>query len=186
MDNARTLYNQCPICDSENISLELSSNCSNHALYNPQLPEIINWMRCKQCNHSFTDGYFTDEALSILFSNTHSYQVATAENVESQRYVAARMIDNISSILGSQSGKWLDLGFGDGSLLITAKEYGFHPVGIDLRSSTVDGINKMGIEAHCLDFHDFEAPEEISVLSMADVLEHIPYPRKTLSHAHKL
>ena len=68
------------------------------------------------------------------------------------------------------SGSWLDVGFGNGSLLFTAEEWGFTPVGIDLRPANVAALRALGFEAHCRDIATFDRPGRFRVISMADVL----------------
>jgi hypothetical protein len=45
----------------------------------------------------------------------------------------------------------MDVGFGNGSLLFTAMEYGFQPLGVDLRKDCVDSLTQLGVEAYCQD-----------------------------------
>ena len=183
---ARCPYSTCPLCESSDVLLVGRADCSSHALYNTLLPPAINWQRCDACGHIFTDGYFTDEALDILFSGAHDNQLPNPEHVERDRVLAAGMIDKVSSCLGRQKGKWLDVGFGNGALMTTCGEYGFDPVGLDLRQMPVERMRQYGYEAHCMDLTDFKAHGGFSVVSMADVLEHMPYPKKALSHAYEL
>jgi 2-polyprenyl-3-methyl-5-hydroxy-6-metoxy-1,4-benzoquinol methylase len=183
---ARHLYECCPLCESSNIGFIGEVDCRAHPLYNPKLPGTIRWKRCNECGHTFTDGYFTDEALDILYSKAHDYQLVTVENLEEARVVFAMIVDKISSVLGKQEGKWLDVGFGNGALLLTCAEYGFEPVGIDIREAAVEKIKPLGIEAYCKEFIDFEQFGTLTVISLADVLEHMPYPKKALDRAYKL
>jgi 2-polyprenyl-3-methyl-5-hydroxy-6-metoxy-1,4-benzoquinol methylase len=44
----------------------------------------------------------------------------------------------------------------------------------------------LGVEAHCIDITAFNGPDRLSVISMADVLEHMPFPQKGLAAAHRL
>jgi hypothetical protein len=45
----------------------------------------------------------------------------------------------------------------------------------------------MQVEAHQLDFQDFAAPPgSLAVISMADVFEHMPFPKAALRHAATL
>ncbi len=75
---------------------------------------------------------------------------------------------------------------GNGSLLFTAKEFGFTPVGVDLRSANVEQLKSFGIEAHKKNIVELALDKKAAVISMADVLEHIPYPRETLRAVNKL
>lgn len=102
------------------------------------------------------------------YSRGHIKTKLPGWNFERQRSVSARMVDNVARF--AQSGHWLDVGFGNGSLLFTAEEWGFTPVGLDLRRASVAAMQKIGIEAHCVDVTNFDGSEQFSVISMADVL----------------
>jgi 2-polyprenyl-3-methyl-5-hydroxy-6-metoxy-1,4-benzoquinol methylase len=86
----------------------------------------------------------------------------------------------------ASEGSWLDVGYGNGSLLFTAQEYGFKPIGIDLRIDSVNALKSIGIDSYCEDLSNLSLPEKLSVISMMDVLEHIPYPKKSLLAANNL
>jgi protein O-GlcNAc transferase len=181
--DARIPYDACPLCGAKEISTILKADCSKHHLYKPAIPPIMTWCACAACGHVFTDGYFSDAALQIIFSDTHENQKVGFE-IEKQRYISARMVEKILPY--AQTGYWLDVGFGNGSLLFTAQEYGFTPVGADLRKENVDIMNKIGIEAHCADLKALQQQPRFDVISMADVLEHMPFPVEGLGAAHRL
>ena len=92
------------------------------------------------------------------------------------------MIENVLTY--KSNGVWLDVGFGNGSLLFTAQEYGFEPIGVDLRKDGVIALKSLGIEAYCDYVQNIEFGRSISVVSMMDVLEHIPYPKEVLLAMH--
>ena len=183
MDKTRISYEACPLCDSTEFSLHLEADCTQHPLYWSAFPETIRWCRCHACGHFFTDGYFGDEALARLFSRTNQSQMA-GHDIETQRYISARMIEKVLPY--ASQGNWLDIGFGNGSLLFTAEEFGFHPVGIELRQANVAALHHVGIEAYQADIASFGWRGAFDVISMADVLEHMAYPRQTLTSAHRL
>jgi 2-polyprenyl-3-methyl-5-hydroxy-6-metoxy-1,4-benzoquinol methylase len=139
-------------------------------------------MQCQGCWHVFTSGYFSTEGCRIVFAKTHQSQ-EVGNDFERCRMVSSHMIERVLPY--TAEGDWLDIGFGNGSLLFTAQEYGFNPVGIDLREKNVADIRNLGIEAACMDFNAWEQPERFSVISMADVLEHMPFPKKALFHARE-
>ncbi len=131
----------------------------------------------------FTEGYFTPEALDIVFSETHKNQ-QVGNDFERQRPVSARMVRQVTPYV--QEGDWLDVGFGNGSLVFTADEFGFRAAGVDLRLGNVEGLKRLGFEAYCCDVAELDMPGRFSVVSMADVLEHIPYPNQALAAASRL
>lgn len=180
----KTLYDACPLCASARFALLVEADCTQYPHYKPQLPPRLRWMRCADCGHVFTDGYWTEEALGLLFSATHPQQ-RVGYDIENQRLVSARMIEKVLPYRGA--GRWLDVGFGNASLIFTAREYGFEAAGLDLRAREVETLRKIGIPAHLADISRFEAGEApYSVVSMMDVLEHMPYPKVGLEAAHRI
>ncbi len=178
---ARILYKNCPLCESNNIINSVIGDCSKQRLYNPIIPPMMQWMNCEDCHHQFINGHFTNEALEIIFSKQPEEQVVGYQ-IEQQRYVSARMIEKILPF--KSDGIWLDVGFGNGSLLFTADEYGFEPIGVDLRKDGVAALQSVGIKAYCDLVQNIEFEKFISVVSMMDVLEHIPYPKEVLISLH--
>jgi 2-polyprenyl-3-methyl-5-hydroxy-6-metoxy-1,4-benzoquinol methylase len=179
----RIPFDACPLCGGQRIKMLCRADCSAHALYNQIIPRVMNWMRCDDCAHVFTDGYFPPDLLATIFQRTHDNQ-KPGWNFEQQRNVSARMVGNVARY--AEGGAWLDVGFGNGSLLFTAEEWGFEPVGLDLRSASVEAMCSLNFEAHCLDVTTFDNPGRFSVVSMADVLEHMPFPKDGLAAAHRL
>lgn len=181
--NERVLFSNCPLCVSTDLKDIAKADCSRHPLYHPSLSPIMLWKQCANCGHIFTDGYFTDEACRLIYSKTNASQQVGYE-IEAQRVISSRMIEKVLPYIAQ--GNWLDVGFGNGSLLFTAHEYGFEPVGVDLRIDNVNQMNSLGIQSYCEDLSRLSLNFKCSVISMADVLEHMPYPREGLLAAHKL
>lgn len=185
MSETRLLFNGCPLCESKKIAIHaVVDDCSQHALYHPAISKQINWMHCESCQHVFTDGYLSDEALELIFSKTQDRHWPGFK-WEDQRFVSAKIVEKISSYV--KMGSWLDVGFGNGSLLFTADEWGFKTVGLDLRQSSVDKMIKdWKFEVYCKDLCSFSSLTKFSVISIADCLEHLPFPKLELNAAHRL
>lgn len=181
--NGRILFGNCPLCGCPSLIDAAKGDCSKHPLYHPSISAVIRWKQCTNCAHVFTDGYFTDEACKLIFSKTLENQ-RVGNDVEQQRYVSSRMIEKVLPY--AAQGHWLDVGFGNGSLLFTAQEYGFQPVGIDLRIENVNEMSALGIPSYCEYLSELTLDFKCSVVSMADVLEHMPYPKENLRAAHDL
>jgi protein O-GlcNAc transferase len=180
---ARVSYEACPLCDCSDIPPYRFSDCSQHPLYRPPLPARMNWLRCQGCGHVFVDGYWTSEALGVLFGNTDRRQQVGGD-FEQQRIFSAKIIEKVAR--HRSTGDWLDIGFGNGSLLFTAEEFGFRPVGADSDIAKVEALKKFGIESYAQDFETLPMAGRFDVISMADVLEHLPFPRRALLAAIKL
>lgn len=195
MTLARIAYEGCPLCGEKEFDRLARYNCSNHPLYKPSLPALIKWCRCRACRHVFTDGYFGEEALAVLLSDVQERQQPGGD-VETGRNRWAHVVERVAAIVPSAPqrgfemqtapGRWLDIGFGDGALLLTAQEWGFDVLGIDLRADNVDALNALGVPARCVALEQLDAPGGFDVVSMADVLEHMPFPGQALKHVHRL
>lgn len=182
---ARIPYTACPLCDAKTSAEIRIADCTAHPLYKPSLPATLRWVRCAHCTHTYVDGYFGAAACASLYSATNPEQQPAYE-LESQRLVWSRIVDTVCRLRASCSGRWLDVGFGNGSLLTTAAEFGHAVVGLDARTENVRLLNAYGIEAHATAFEDYRPADAFDVISMADVLEHMPFPRIALYQAHDL
>jgi protein O-GlcNAc transferase len=177
------LYTACPLCDSEEMSHLLSHGCTGHPLHQAGFADELHWYSCERCGHVFRNGYFTDDAAARLFAEQPA-NLQIGGDMEAYRLISARMVNRVLSV--REGGTWLDVGFGAGHLLFAAAEFGFRAVGCDLRRAAVESVRMLGIEAYCCDIVDLTADSLVSVVSMADVLEHIPYPKTALVAANRL
>lgn len=179
--NERIAYSACPLCDGGPLAELMTADCSRHPLHQPPLSTSIAWVRCAACGHVCTSGYYSDAACRLIFSRSNENQQA-GHGIEQSRGISARMIEKVAPFVAS--GRWLDIGFGNASLLFTALEYGYTPVGLELREDNVARLRGFGIEAHCEDIATHKPERPYAVVSMADVLEHMPYPRHALGAVH--
>lgn len=180
----RTPYEACPLCTCADVRTHRTGDCSRHALFREGFAPTIDWLRCQECQHVFASGFFEGDALDALFSKTQEFQ-QPGYQLEQQRYVSADIIERVVAATGKRSGRWLDVGFGAGNLLATAAEYGFDVVGCDLRDDSVNALAALGLDVHCLAFGTLEG-ESFDIISMADVLEHMPFPRQDLRVAQRM
>lgn len=183
IDPMRIAYTACPLCESATFTHETTGDCSRHVLYKRELSPRIRWMRCASCAHVFTEGYFTPEASALIFAQTKIEQ-RVGHDIERQRYVSSFMVEAVLPFVSM--GRWLDVGFGNAALLFTAQEYGFEPVGVDMRADNVAALAKFGIEAHAADLETLALPRPCDVISLADVIEHMPFPKRGLAAVHRL
>lgn len=177
-------YRACPLCQSTGLRADKSVDCRHHPLWSPGLPEKLIWLRCNTCTHSFTSHYWDEQGLEKIFSRAHKFQTP-GQNAESGRVNAARMIENRNILALPEP--WLDVGFGAGDLILTAREYGYLIYGIDARECFVNELFRLGItNVHCTKFEDYSPPGPIGTIFMLDVLEHMPFPVEALKRAYAL
>jgi SAM-dependent methyltransferase len=179
----RLLFDACPLCAERRFTVLRTADCSRHPLFRPVVAPVMTWMRCEPCGHVFTDGYFTSEVAAEIFQRTNPGQQPGAA-FEQNRMVSARIVERVARHVAC--GAWLDVGFGNGSLLFTAQEWGFEPIGLDLRPASVEALQRLGIDARSADLTALDDPGRFAVISLADVLEHMPFPKQGLAAAHRL
>ncbi|MDB4958614.1 MAG: SAM-dependent methyltransferase [Myxococcales bacterium] len=182
---ARIPYESCPLCEGRELDEHVVADCTGYPFYSPELGSTQRWLRCRACTHVFVDGYFTEQALRLLFARTHAGQ-EPGHDIEAARYVSAKMVESVNVLHPRLGGRWLDVGFGNGALLTTADEFGWDVVGLDLREDNVRTIRELGFEAHAIELTAYRPEVPFDVISMADVLEHMPFPKAALAHAREL
>lgn len=180
---ARINYEFCPLCYGENTTSLGASNIERHPLYKPQLPPTMPWCLCKDCRHVFTEGFFNEQAYALLYPKTPATELAGFD-AERQRQANAKIVHRISQL--TPQGIWLDVGFGNGSLLFTASEFGYHSVGLDIRADNVSAMREFGVEAHELCIEQYKPNRPCTVVSMVNVLQHLPFPGSAIEHASQL
>ncbi len=182
-------FESCPLCASSDTVLLRSDSCENHPIWQKGLPTQLEWMHCHQCEHIYTRNYFTEQGLTLLFSKAHPLQV-TGLNLDQERARWAPTVERIQGHLQQQgwmgdSMVWLDVGCGAGGLVITAAEYGFNAIGLDSRLQAVDRIEALGYSAVVGDLMELQVTDPVMVMSLADVLEHVPFPRQALKRVRE-
>jgi 2-polyprenyl-3-methyl-5-hydroxy-6-metoxy-1,4-benzoquinol methylase len=184
-------YDYCPLCGGASVTLGFA-DCTHHGLWHEPLPTAIEWMRCPSCGHVHSRHYWTEAGMAEVFRNANASQLAeSSAELAVKRATWSPVVDKVVGLLGGYRAVvdretrpiWVDAGCGDGALVMTAADYGFAAIGLDARAEAVRRIQAMGFTALQSDFMTLKFEVVLDVLSMMDVLEHIPYPREALSKA---
>jgi len=187
-------YACCPLCGGKS-ALHCRADCSRHSLWHEPLPRILEWMRCTSCYHVYTRHFWTQAGIDELFRNAHQNQLAGfGASQDAKRANWVPVVDRVLHLLGGYRSSmdkgshptWVDVGCGDGALAMTASDYGFSALGLDARSEAVRRIVELGFKAQESDFMQCTFEHKLDVLSMMDVLEHMPYPGFALEKAAEL
>lgn len=181
-------FDSCPLCTSTDTILLRADQCEHHPIWQAGLPTTLEWMHCQQCQHIYSRNYFSERGLALLFSKASPLQVIGL-NLDQERARWAPTVERVEGHLQQQgwmgdSMVWLDIGCGAGGLVITAAEYGFNAIGIDSRIQAIEQIESLGYNAVVGDLMALEVTDPVMVVSMADVLEHVPFPRQALRRVH--
>jgi 2-polyprenyl-3-methyl-5-hydroxy-6-metoxy-1,4-benzoquinol methylase len=181
---ARVPYTHCPLCEGAQLVDLRTDDCTSHPLYRPELGSTIQWRGCEGCGHIFTSGYFDEAAFKNLLSRSNPAQLAGPET-DAQRPVASRIVSRVSHVRGVLGGLWLDVGVGNGALLAAAEEFGYEVVGLEVRAAAAEALREYGYDVRQEELGSLNATELFDVISLADVLEHVPFPAELLTEAWK-
>ncbi len=181
-DAMRTPYESCPLCAGELRVLRDQDWSWREDFRQPLLP-VIRWMVCGECGHQCTWGPLTAEGMQLVFSHTQAGQTPAglrSSQVEAERYTWGKVVDAVARF--QPDGRWLDVGAGSGMLLGLARECGYEVTGSDLRESTAEALRARGFNTINGDLANLrsEWPDTFDVISMCDVLEHVPFPMPAL------
>jgi len=189
----QTAYEACPLCNGPFNSLG-KADCTSHALFHDDLPKTIQWCQCQNCSHVFTDRYWTSAGLEVVFRNAHDNQQIDIRRLDAKRAIWLPVVERAVNLLGGYGdallqdtpSAWLDVGCGDGSLVMTASDIGFNAMGLDARQDSVQKLKQFGIQVYQGNFTSVNVNGQVQVLSMMDVLEHMAYPRQALQKAQSV
>lgn len=196
MNALQMMYEGCSLCGSESALLG-AANCTKHGLWHSALPDTLEWMRCSSCGHVHTRHYWSEAGLAEVFRHAHANQLAEAiDNPDTKRATWGSVAERVLRLLCQQGGGgytqlfgadetpiWVDVGCGDGALTMTAADFGFTAIGLDARAEAVARIRQLGFNAQQGDFMKISFDGQPDVLSMMDVLEHMPFPGRALEKA---
>lgn len=174
----------CPICGGP--KLEAGSIKS------------VTYFECKECKHLYCGTSPTPKFLQHYYSLEESAQVEAYVNLDqgglSDRNIGvsgpkSEFIDFVRSEIphgiSTEEPKWIDIGAGVGDLLLNARSLGYHVIGIEPDPALANLARKRGIEIHEVfltsssDVGHILA--EADVISLLNVLEHIPEPVEFVS-----
>ena len=183
-----TAFEACPLCGTPGREPVAEADCRKHPLWQPGLPQTLRWVCCQGCLHVYRTAFFSPAGLQLLFSRAHEHQIIGNE-IDEQRVQWADAVRMIHRLLGAPAWRggepsWLDVGCGSGGLVFTAAEFGFQAIGVDARQAAVDRIASLGYKAARGDLAELEVSSPVDVISLADVLEHVPFPREAIQRVH--
>lgn len=173
----------CPLCESKK--------------YNSKYKiKKYNIVECSSCKHIYLNPRPGDEVLYGLydaayfighgFDKTVNY-LQTKEKPSNEEIKEAQwLINEIKKY--RKNGTLLDVGCSYGFFLGVAKQTGFDVAGTDISPAVKEYVKeklKVPISIGVLEKVEIEK-EKYDIITMTEVVEHLPYPKKTLAHIKEL
>ena len=176
-----SLRRKCPICKC----------CEGEEIYHLkmmlpreyQLPEYYNIVSCKECGFCFADTYATEQDYAFYYENSNYYsqkpQTSDYENILNKWIALFASVSKDKIIL--------DMGFGNGELLVKLKNNGFvNLCGIDTSREGVELLRKQNIDARFGSIYDSvptDLENKVDIMIMSGVFEHLLEPADALLKA---
>lgn len=143
---------------------------------------------CKECQHHFVQPVPEEAFLKAFYSSymskakggfyRESYQ---AEIPESFCFHYGRWLKRIGNMARRKNPSLLDVGCGLGMFLRLAQEFGFEVTGIEPNGEAAGRLNeRYGIPVHNCLLEDVNISAQYDVITMWDLLEHLPDPKSAI------
>ena len=187
----QTAYSGCPLCAGQSTSVGFG-NITQHSLWHEPLPPSIEWLRCAACAHIHTRHHWSAAGRAELLRNAGAKRTElTPEALATRRESWIALIDKVTGLLGGyqaalcreQTPVWVDVGCGDGSLLMSVLDHGYSAVGLDTHAAAAERIRKLGFSALDNDFLTLDFQIVPDVLTLLNVLPQMTDPRAALHKA---
>lgn len=151
-------------------------------------------VQCEGCGHVYVSELPDSERLRLLYDDEyyHADDQVRAEEThwktcrEGDAALFRHVLDKVSGF--QAGGSLLDVGCSYGFLLLQAKERGYTPYGVELAEvPSAYCRNTLGFDVFHGDLDQADYPDSMfSVVTMLNVLEHVPDVRRTLNEVYRL
>jgi SAM-dependent methyltransferase len=163
----------CRLCQSDRLRL----------LYTQGHQDEFRFYRCENCglvNYDLSGGLDQEKYAREFVDPRDERHPVNIAQTQTFRFLASRV---------AARGRLLEIGCGNGRLLMLARESGWDVRGIEISPFLAESVKKaLGIEVNVADFLNYRPPsdEHYNLVVMRHVLEHLPDGRAALTTIHRL
>lgn len=185
---------QCPVCEYDKTKaiypIDKAFVSSLSGIDISDLPVSV--ARCEACGHQFIRpvpqplflkafyGAYMSEAKKGFYKERAQEEIPVSFR---RRY--GRWLERVRYLGGRDS--LLDVGTGLGMFLRLAREYGFEVAGVEPNDEAAEVLQKRyGIQVHACLIEELDTLAKYDMVTMWDLLEHLPDPQKVVRKAHKM
>jgi glycosyltransferase involved in cell wall biosynthesis/SAM-dependent methyltransferase len=147
------------------------------------LGEHTTILKCTECSTLQQPALVEHEDLSGLYREM--CDDAYLQEEEGRRRTARRLLARIRA--HADGRRLLDVGCGHGLLLDEARKQGFETVGLELSAAgAAFGRDRLGLDIREQPVEELDEDTRFDVITLIDVLEHVPDPCTTIERCHEL
>lgn len=163
----------------------------------PETPSLVlaglGFHRCTRCGLGYVSPRLSERALGKIYSRKYYFEYRVwrgipiaGENEAEEILLCHRRLSRAEQWI--RPGRLLDIGCSTGQLMLAARERGYRPYGVEMDAWTVNYVGKK----HHLDVRPGPLAdstfvgEQFDLITLVDVLEHLPDPVEQMTRAAKL
>ena len=182
------LNRRCPVCDSESRRVITSIRAEdftvrNNETYRPECFELLEispddtfpLASCSKCGFYYAAHLPSDSFLETVYERAIDHSKTITETILYRREVLEKLTAVLSE-LDNRPRKLLDFGCGYGHALRILNMRDLKCLGFDV---STERLARVGLSVTS-DVEELRRSGPFDVILCFDVLEHVPYPRKTL------
>jgi 2-polyprenyl-3-methyl-5-hydroxy-6-metoxy-1,4-benzoquinol methylase len=184
-------YRNCPNCGWDDTTVIIDSNMGEADVQKGIKTVYMLWentygryVKCKNCYLIYANPI---EKASKINGDYSKMGNNDALIIRESRLRAAK--SQLGLIRKHKSGKTLlDIGCGEGFFLFNATKAGYTTKGIEISQDAAEYAGReFGLDVEAKPFEELQFPENyFDVITLWQVLEHVPYPLKVLKEVHKI
>ena len=178
--NFELTYYPCSVCGSEQYTL----------LYKVKGFDIV---QCKKCEFVYVNPRIKNSDLYKIYSENYfsnqsegygyrDYELTSHLRIKTFE----KWIEGIEPYLTKSKGPILDIGCAAGHFLELMRDKGWEVEAIELDTKMVEKIKAKNIKVSERPFEEFTSTKKYKLITMFDVLEHIPDLKTTFKKLHEL
>ncbi len=184
-------YRNCPNCGQDDFIILFDSNMvltdfqkGIETVYMLPGDKYGRHVKCQRCQTVYTNPIKKKELINGDYSKLKSIDASIIR--EGRLYTTKSQVQLVRK--HNNGATLLDVGCGEGFFLFNADNAGYRTKGIELsREAAAYGKKEFNLEIEAMAFEELNLPENyFDVVTMWQVLEHIPHPLETLKEAHRI
>ncbi len=176
----------CPLCFSKNFELIGKPEVSNVA--RQVLKSEYYVAQCIYRNYYFVSPSLklSPEQWAVLY-NEEYFPIMTKRHINSRKKDIVKRLTTISRFLKQNSKKFLDIGCGEGYMLLETIKRGWEVTGIDIVDNRRTEVKISGINFIKSDLLSLKLPSDFyDIIYIDSVLEHVVNPAEYLSEVKRI
>ena len=167
----------CPLCRSGNQRVVYDLTSYSGPYY--AIPGLI--VRCASCGYWFKiPTRSSDETYADEYANDAAVEQYMSSDPTRKFY------RSVLAGLENRGGRLLDIGTGLGIFVEEANRAGYAARGVDLCEPLVERAKARGLDVEFRRLEDMSETERFDVITLLDVIEHVPDPLALLASARRL